>query len=103
MAQPAEQRLPHISPKRTRLLYTDTGPDERPARQKPRMQPNRPSDPTTAPGWMLELRAPLACCLAEGAVVVHRSSRSYAFLERCAPEVATLKRCPGHTNPLVRR
>jgi hypothetical protein len=67
------------------------------------MQPNGASDPTTAPEWMLEIRAPLASCVAEGAVVVHRSSRSNAFLERCAPEVTTLKRCPVDTNALVKR
>jgi hypothetical protein len=58
------------------------------------MQPNGASDPTTVPERMLEVRAPLASCIAEGAIGVHRSSRSNAFLERCAPEVTTLKRCP---------
>jgi hypothetical protein len=32
------------------------------------MQPNGASDPTTAPEWMLELRAPLASCIAESAI-----------------------------------
>jgi hypothetical protein len=66
------------------------------------MQPNGASDPTTASERMLEIRAPLASCIAEGAIGVHRSSRSNAFWERCAPEVTTLKRCPVHTTPLVK-
>ena len=66
------------------------------------MQPNGASDPTTAPKQMLEVRAPLASCIAESAREVHRSSRSNACLERCAPEVTTLKHCPVHTNPLVK-
>jgi hypothetical protein len=103
MPQPAEQRLTHISPPGIgRLIHTDTGPDERPARREPRMQPNGASDPTTASERMLEIRAPLASCIAEGAIGVHRSSRSNAFWERCAPEVTTLKRCPVHTTPLVK-
>jgi hypothetical protein len=102
-AQPVEQRLTHISPTGIRrLVHTDTGPDESPARRKPRMQPNGASDPTTAPERMLEVRAPLASCIVEGAREVHRSSRRNACLERCAPEVTTLKQCPVHTNLLVK-
>ena len=66
------------------------------------MQPNGASDPTTAAERMLEVRAPLASCIAEGAIGVHRSSRRNGFLERCAPEVTTLKQCPVHTNLLVK-
>jgi hypothetical protein len=75
-------------------------PTNIPARRKPSMPPNGASDPTTAPEQMLEVRALLVSCITEGAIGVHRSSRSKAFEERCAPEVTTLKRCPVHTNPL---
>jgi hypothetical protein len=67
------------------------------------MQPNGASDPTTAPERTLKRRAPLASCVAEGAVLVHRSSRSNAFLERCAPEVTTLQRCPVDTTRWLKR
>jgi hypothetical protein len=66
------------------------------------MQPNGASDPTTAAERMLEVWALLASWIAEGAIGVHRSNRRNGFLERCAPEVTTLERCPVHTNPLVR-
>ena len=55
------------------------------------MPPNGAGDPTTAPEQMLEVRALLVSCITEGAIGVHRSSRSKAFEERCAPEVTTLK------------
>ena len=89
MPQLAEQRLTHSSPPGIRRLITQTpAPGKRPARCKPLVQPSGATDPTTAPELMLEVRARLACCIAEGAIGVDRSSRSNAFLERCAPEVA---------------
>jgi hypothetical protein len=65
------------------------------------MQPNGARDPT-APEQMLEVRAPLASCIAEDAIGSSKLAVMIAFLECCAPEVTTLKRCPVHTTPLVK-
>ncbi len=62
------------------------------------MQPNGACDPTTAPERMLEVRAPLASCIAEDAIGSSNLAVMIAFLECCALEVTTLKRCPVHTN-----
>src|SRR5215218_7527757 len=102
MPQPAEQQLTHF-------IYRHPPPDpyrHRPRRTSGKAQAAHAAERRQRPHHGCRADAgdtgSASLLIAEGAIGVHRSSRSNAFLERCAPEVTPLKGCPVHTNPLVK-